>query len=129
MYLGLWLANPTTRTPEKDEAILAALRLHPSKSRACRTAKVPRQTFYDWLAADPDFKARVAVAQAIGIDAIEDSLLTDAVDHNTTAAIFALKTWRKERYGDKLEHTGKDEGPIEFLYREIPSASQPAKGG
>lgn len=111
------MANQTTRTPEKEDAIIAALHAHPSKSRACRTAKVPRMTFYDWLAADPDFKARVAAAQEQGIDAVEDALLTDATDHDTTAAIFTLKSWRPDRYREKQDHyhSGPDGEPIRVI--------------
>lgn len=33
---------------------------------------------------------------------MEDALFKDAIEgHNTTAAIFMLKSWRRERYGDR----------------------------
>lgn len=107
----------TIRTPEKEQVILDALSLHPSKSRACRTARVPRQRFYEWCHDDPDFKARVDAAQQRGIDAVEDALFADALNHDTTAAIFTLKSWRPERYSDKLrhEHTGDGGGPIRVI--------------
>jgi hypothetical protein len=95
------LAGRTQRTLEKEQAILAALELHPSKSRACRSARIPRRTFYDWLADDPAFRARVEAAQEMGIDAVEDTLFVEAINHNITAIIFALKTWRSEKYGDR----------------------------
>lgn len=96
------LRGQTIRTPEKEQAILDALRLHPSKTRACRSARVGRQSFYDWLNADPNFKKRVEAAQEIGIDAVEDALFKGAMDKDdTTAQIFTLKSFRRERYGDR----------------------------
>lgn len=94
----------TIRTPEKEQAILSALHAHPSKTRACRSAKVGRVAFYAWLKDDPDFKARVEAAQEIGVDAVEDALLSDAINHDTTAAIFALKSWRPDRYKETTQH-------------------------
>jgi hypothetical protein len=99
------MANRSTRSPEKEHALLAALELHPSKSRACRSARVPRRTFYEWLADDPTFKGRVEAAQERGIDAIEDRLFQMAASGKDTAAtIFTMKTWRRERYGDATRH-------------------------
>jgi hypothetical protein len=100
----LSLANRTIRTPEKEQALIAALHAHPSKTRACRSARVGRVAFYAWLKDDPDFKSRVEAAQEIGVDAVEDALLSDAINHDTTAAIFALKSWRPARYQDKTQH-------------------------
>lgn len=97
------VANTTKKTPEKEQAIIDALELHPSKSKACRSAKVriDRSTLYRWMDEDLAFKARVDAAQEIGIDAVEDGMFEDATNHNTTAQIFALKSWRRERYGDR----------------------------
>ena len=113
------MANPTKKTPEKEQAISAALHAHPSKSRACRSARVRinRSTLYAWMAEDPDFKARVDAAQEIGIDAVEDALLEDATKHDTTAAIFTLKSWRSERYREKQDHfhSGANGEPIRVI--------------
>lgn len=122
------MRGETVRTPEKERAVLDALELHPSKSRACRTARIGRATFYQWVRDDSDFAAKVEVAREKGIDALEDALFKDAIDgHNTTAAIFMLKSWRRERYGDKAEvkHSGDAEHPIEFVYREVAAGKEP----
>lgn len=111
------MANPTKKTPEKEQAIIEALHKHPSKSRACRSARVriDRSTLYVWMAEDAEFKARVDAAQAMGIDAVEDGLLESATDRDTTAAIFALKSWRPERYRETTEH--KHAGAIRHDHR------------
>ena len=96
------MRGETIRTPEKRKQVLDALELHPSKTRACRSARIGRQSFYDWVKDDPDFAADVQAAREKGIDAVEDALFKDAIEgHNTTAAIFMLKSWRRERYGDR----------------------------
>lgn len=104
------MGRPTIQTPEKAQKIIDALELHPSKSRACRTARISRAALYAWCASDSEFKARVDAAQERGIDAVEDALLNDAINHDTTAAIFALKSWRPARYRETQRHevTGKD---------------------
>ena len=109
------MANQTIRTPEKEKAILDALELHPSKSRACRSARIGRNAFYEWCKDDPEFAAKIEAAREKGIDALEDALFKDAIEgHNTTAAIFMLKSWRRERYGDKSEvkHSGDADHPV-----------------
>lgn len=113
------MANPTKKTPEKEQAIIEALHGHPSKSRACRSSRVRinRSTLYAWMADDPEFKARVDAAQEMGIDAVEDALLEDATNHDTTAAIFTLKSWRPDRYREKQDHyhSGQNGEPIRVI--------------
>lgn len=112
----------TVRTPEKEQAILDALTLHPSKTRACRSAKLSRQAFYEWCRDDRDFAARVAAAQEIGIDAVEDTLFSSAMRDDTTAAIFTLKSWRPERYRETTRHelTGASGEPIAIRSISVP---------
>ena len=39
------------------------------------------------------------------MDALEDALIDRGAESDTTAAIFMLKSWRRDRYGDKQEVT------------------------
>jgi hypothetical protein len=112
------LANISKFTPEKRALILEALHNHPSLGRAARKARVSRHTLRNWRLADPEFAAEVEAAREAGFEALEDALIERGAKNDTTAAIFMLKGWKPERYGDKLQHTGKDEGPIEFIYRQ-----------
>lgn len=107
----------TTRTPEKTAAILEALREKPSYSAACRKARVPRRTFYEWRDADADFDAACIAARNEGLDALEDALVTRGAKNDTTAAIFMLKSLRREVYGDRVqhEHGGTDGDPIRLI--------------
>lgn len=83
-------------------------------SAACRKAKVSRVAFYQWRHDDPEFDADVLAAREEGLDALEDALITRGLKNDTTAAIFMLKSLRREVYGDRatLEHTGPDGGPL-----------------
>lgn len=103
------MANQTIRTPEKEAALLSALRERPSYASACRKAKISRAAFYEWLADDAKFADRVAQARNQGLDAIEDALVSRGLKNDTTAAIFLLKSHRREIYGDKVavDHGGK----------------------
>lgn len=101
------MANQTIRTPEKEKAILAALRERPVYASACRKARVSRAAFNDWKRDDPAFAARVKEASDEGLDALEDALAGRGLKDDTTAAIFLLKSRRRDTYGDKIDHTHK----------------------
>lgn len=94
----------TIRTPEKEKAILEALREKPIYAAACRKARVSKVAFFEWRRDDPEFDKRVLAAREQGLDAIEDALSTRGLKDDTTAAIFLLKSLRREIYGDKVEH-------------------------
>ena len=95
----------TIRTPEKEDAILEALRERPVYAQACRKARVSKVAFYAWRRDDPDFDRRVVAAREEGLDALEDALASRGLKDDTTAAIFLLKSLRREVFGDKVEHT------------------------
>lgn len=118
------VTNVTVFTPEKVETILAALREKPSFAAACRKARISRPTFYTWRRTYPDFEAKVLEARAQGLDALEDALVDRGLKTDTTAAIFLLKSHRREIYGDRstLEHTGADGGPLTLVINR-PGAS------
>lgn len=101
------MANITSFTPEKEEVILASLREKPNFAAACRKAKISRPTFYAWRRDNPEFDAKVVDARNQGLDALEDALIDRGLKVDTTAAIFMLKSHRRETYGDKSEVTVK----------------------
>lgn len=101
------MANVPKRSPEKDEVILQALREKPTYSYAARKAKIARTTLTRWRADDPDFNDACTAARNEGLDAIEDNLVERAMKNDTTAAIFMLKSLRREIYGDKIQHSGE----------------------
>jgi hypothetical protein len=92
----------TIRTPEKEIALTAALHERPSYLSACRKANISRAAFYQWKQSDPAFAERIEAARNVGLDALEDALIARGLKNDTTAAIFMLKSHRREIYGDRL---------------------------
>lgn len=117
------MQGQTIRTPEKEIALVAALHERPSYLSACRKARISRAAFYDWKRDDPEFSERIEAARGIGLDALEDALITRGLKNDTTAAIFMLKSHRREIYGDKVtnEHTGKDGSPLTIVIERVTS--------
>lgn len=115
-------ASPrTTRTPEKEQAILEQLRLTGRVTIACRAARIPRMTYYSWRSLDDAFRAASDAARREGIDAllddVENALIARAKKIDTTAAIFLLKSHRRETYGDKIAHDHA--GTITHRHRDL----------
>jgi hypothetical protein len=98
------MANISKWSPEKEEAILTALRAKPTFEAACRAVRITRTTLNRWRKENPEFEARVQAAREEGFDRVEDCLVERAIEGDTTAAIFMLKSWRRSRYGDKIAH-------------------------
>lgn len=92
-----------------------------SISRACRKAKVPRSTVYDWLKKDEDFKARYNESIEIAVAALEDEAIRRAHEgtnrpvyqggkkvgsvreYSDTLMIFLLKGLAPDKYKDRQQ--------------------------
>ena len=84
-------------------------------TKACEAMEMSRQTFYDWMNSDAEFKVEAENAREERLDHLEDKLFElvdgatyDALTHegeivrlqdkpNPTSVIFALKTLGKHR--------------------------------
>lgn len=103
-------APPTKkgRPPRWQADFLEALAKSPDVSQACKTVGINRTTAYRRRQADEDFAIAWADAHALSLDKLEAALFRRAVDTDTTAAIFLLKSHRPDVYGDRqrIEHTG-----------------------
>ncbi len=91
---------------------------HFSKCRAiiktaCSSAGINRQTYYNWMKNDEEFAQKVRLIQDEQVDMVEDRLLNNILNGDTTAAIFYLKCKGKERgygnpeAGDKTDAAAK----------------------
>jgi len=82
---------------------------------ACRSADVPRSTFYKWMKEDEDFARDVKDIENIALDFAESQLHKQIGKGNTSATIFYLKTKGKYRgYVERQEITGADGMPTNF---------------
>jgi hypothetical protein len=118
-------------TPEKDrklalEAICAELAVGKSLRAICRQYSFPESTIRGWLLDDEEAFAQSARARELGCDALADECIdiadgeagvTDPTDKRIRidTRLRLIGKW-SSRYADKqkLEHSGKDGGAIEF---------------
>lgn len=98
------------RTAQRKKLLLEALTgTRGIVTSACASIGIDRQSYYNWMASDPDFASAVAVIKEEQIDFVETNLLERINEGDTTATIFYLKTKGKERgYTERTEITGKD---------------------
>ena len=107
-------------TPKK-EAFLAAYAVTCSISGAAKAARINRGTHYDWLQADPEYKAKFERAQEVAIQALEDEAVRRAYEgverpvyqggekvgvireYSDTLLIFLLKGLRPAKYRERYD--------------------------
>ncbi len=100
----------------KKESILKALENSLGVvTVACKSADVPRSTYYKWLKEDEDFAKAVKDIENIALDFGESQLHKQIGDGNTSATIFFLKT------------KGKKRGYVERSELDLSSGEEPIK--
>jgi len=100
----------------KKESILKALESSLGVvTVACKSADVPRSTYYKWLNEDEEFAKAVKDIENIALDFGESQLHKQIGDGNTSATIFFLKT------------KGKRRGYIERSELDLSSGDEPIK--
>jgi hypothetical protein len=76
-------------------------------SAAARAANVSRATVYRWRKEDSAFAERWDDRLAGSVDQVEDVAFAMATSgEHPTMTQFVLKSWRRDTYGEKLEHSG-----------------------
>ena len=92
-------------TSDKKELFLKALQSNLGNiTQACKSAKVGRQTYYDWIDDDLEFNKECINVQESLLDLAENRLLEKIDKYDTTSIIFFLKTKGKKRgYVEKQE--------------------------
>jgi hypothetical protein len=122
-----------TRTNQKiQQEFLTAYEDTGNVTVACKKVKLPRRTFYNWIANDTAFKTAFDESNQIAVGLLEDEAHRRAVDgvkegvfykgrrvayqqkYSDTLLIVLLKAHAPERYKDRTstELTGKDGKPI-----------------
>ena len=135
----------TIRTPEKRAEFLSALSSTGNVSEACRLTGVARNSMYLWKQSDPAFAEEWAKHLAAGAELLEDEAIRRAREgwdepvyyqgevcgtvrkYSDTLLIFLLKGQMKERYGDRVAHTGDNGGPMEFVVTRAYSRTAEAR--
>lgn len=91
---------------------------------SCKAVGIARQTYYNWIENDPEFKKEVESVepQERFLDFLEGKLVEKINKGDTTSIIFALKTKGKKRgYVERQEITGADGIPNNFQVEIIRS--------
>tara|TARA_Y100000401_G_scaffold39170_1_gene29706 strand:+ start:3057 stop:3407 length:351 start_codon:yes stop_codon:yes gene_type:complete len=82
---------------------------------ACKSADIPRSTYYKWLKEDKEFANSVKEIENIALDFAESQLHTQIKDGSTSATIFYLKTKGKKRgYIERSELDLSSSEPIKL---------------
>ncbi len=98
--------KPRSNAGEWKDVFLATVRVLPVVRVACEKAGITRKTAYQWRKGDAEFAKEWDEAREDGIDRIEQNLINQALNQNTTAAIFLLKSLRRNVYAERLEPKG-----------------------
>ena len=78
-------------------------------TKAAEKVGITRQTHYNWLEADHEYKKAAESIDDVKLDFVEEKLKDRIMDGDTTAIIFYLKTKGKRRgYIERQELTGAD---------------------
>lgn len=77
----------------KDPAVMGNI------TTVCEALPISRQTYYDWLEKDDDFRGMVAEAKMQMCDTAEETLYARGLEKDTTALIY----WLKNRHPDFKE--------------------------
>ena len=112
----------TPRTPKKMAAFISALEQTANVTAACRIARLPRSSAYEWREADSEFAKLWDDAVERGTDALEDEAVRRAAqgvlkpvyqggkkvgtirEYSDTLLIFMLKARRPEKFKERIEH-------------------------
>lgn len=99
--LGIRAKQVAARKTKVLKALEASLGI---VTKACKNAGLDRSTFYKYINEDDEFAAKVQDIEDVALDFVEDKLLTNIKNYDTTATIFYLKTKGKRRgYVEKIE--------------------------
>ena len=88
-------------------------------TQACKVVGISRQTHYNWMEADAEYKAAVAELSDVALDFAESKLHKLIDQGNPAATIFFLKTKGKERgYVERQEIAVAEKKPLSWFTDE-----------
>jgi hypothetical protein len=101
----------------KKKDMLDALQLTLSVvSTACERVGIARQTHYNWLKSDPEYREQCAALEERTVDFVESHLHKLIRDGNPAATIFFLKTKGKNRgYVERQEIAVAEKKPLSWF--------------
>ena len=109
--------RPTKRSPERELAILNALRVGNTRTASCAAAEVSLDSLARWMEADAEFRGAVVKAEANAELRFLGQVAKAAAGQNWQAAAWWLERRRHEHYRRRegVEVTGHGGGPIQTM--------------
>lgn len=102
--------------PEREQMVeyLIARSWRGTEIAACGAAGIPRSQLDEWRKYE-DFQRWEKYAVEASTDLVEEMALMQAYLHGDRKMIQTVLKAKREGYNDRIEHTGKDGGPIEIV--------------
>jgi len=98
--------NTAVTVDQRKRAFLTAFASLGNILKACEAAGIHRTTYYEWVAADPSFVARCAIAKESYGDLLEAKLANLALQQDNVRALeIALKMSGRFVEHGRVEHT------------------------
>ena len=106
-----------TKTDTKKEMMVEALdKSLGIVSTACKMVDMSRQTHYQWMKDDPEYKKQVTSIENSVLDFAESHLFKLVKEGNPSATIFFLKTKGKKRgYVERQEIEMTEKKPLSWF--------------
>ena len=122
-------------TEELADKICEGLMEGKSMVKICKSPDMPsRSTILRWMNDLPEFEAKCARARLMQADLMDDLILDiaencDEDNYQSSKVKLSAYQWRAaklapKKYGEKLQHTGENEGPIQFVVTRAGKSSQ-----
>lgn len=109
------LATALRKQAATKARFLKAVRRYHSITTACERTRVARAVIYAWRDADPDFDLAIDAARAAAVEGVEGTLFELARSKQPEyngCRYFILKSRMRQIYGERIAHTGPDDGPL-----------------
>lgn len=125
-------AAPFTDLTDSMRRVLAALESGSTIIEAAKAGGITRATVWNWRQRHKDFAAAFAIADELGIQAMEDALIVcaeKAIDDPRfqPSLHFALKARRPEKYRERIDMSHRIGGdanrPIRFTFHMATTAA------
>lgn len=130
------MGRPSTFKQETADDLCKWLRDGKSLRSYCEQEWKPAKwTVLRWLAENETFRAQYAQAREDQAEALADEIIdiADSADAPDRARVridarkWAASKLAPKKYGDKLEHTGPEGGPLEIIVRRTPTELSPSQ--
>lgn len=90
-------------------------------SLAAKAVGINRKSHQRWMKDDPNYKEQIEELDEYALDFVESKHFKKINDGNSKHILFHLRTKGKKRgYGESMEHTGSDGGPIKTMHFHYP---------